>query len=74
MERINSKLNEVNFRIADKKVVNNIKAYCRVNHINYIDFATKVFENFFKDERNKLELMTKEQLIEVIMQWKKESE
>ena len=64
--------NEVNIRITDKETVKNVKAYCNLNHMNYVDFATKVFQNFFSDERTKLELMSKEQLIEVIMQWKKE--
>lgn len=65
-------INEVNIRITDKEVVKNVKAYCSLNHMNYVDFATKVFQNFFSDERTKLELMSKEQLIDVIMQWKKE--
>ena len=72
MERKNSKLNEVNVRITDKEVVKNVKAYCRLNKLNYVDFTTKVFQQFFSDERTKLELMSKEQLIEVIMQWKSE--
>ena len=40
--------------------------------MKYIDFAQKVFESFFSNEKSKLELMSKEQLIQVIMQWKKE--
>lgn len=67
-----SKLNEVNFRVTDKKLVNNIKAYCNINHISYIDFANRVFDNFFSNERSKLELMSKEQLIDVILTWRKE--
>lgn len=67
-----SSLNEVNIRVTDKEVVKNVKAYCNLNHMNYVDFATRVFQQFFSDERTKLELMTKEQLIEAIMQWKSE--
>ena len=68
----NGKLNEVNIRVTDKTVVKNVKAYCEINHINYVTFATRVFEQFFSDERTKLECLSKDQLIEVIMQWKKE--
>ena len=67
-----SKLNEVNIRVTDKETVKNIQAYCGLNHMSYVGFTTKVFQQFFSDERTKLELMSKEQLIEVIMQWKSE--
>ena len=62
--------NECNFTITDKTLVKNIKAYCELNKINYAKFATSVFKRFFENERTQLELMSKEQLIEVIMQWK----
>lgn len=71
----NNTSKDVNIKITNsqnKILVENIKAYCDLNNLNYVDFAVRVFENFFKDERTRLEIMTKEQLIDVIMQWKSE--
>ena len=64
--------NECNFTIHNSTLVKNIKAYCEINKINYCTFATKVFSNFFDNQRTQLELMSKEQLIETILQWKSE--
>lgn len=63
---------EVNIRIDDKEVADNINSYCALNHCNYKELATKVFKQFFKNERSKLEMLSKEQLIEVILKQKKE--
>ena len=66
--------NEISFKLKDKNIIKKVDAYCSVNNITYIEFATKVFEQFFSDERNKLLMLSKEQLIEVIMQWKEQAD
>lgn len=63
---------EVNIKIKEKELTDKINAYCNINHCTYMAFATKVFDQFFKSEKNQLEMMSKEQLIETILKWKKE--
>ena len=70
-----NKIGDVNIKVrgdSNKELVKNIQAYCDLNNIAYSEFAVKVFSNFFDNERTKLELLSKEQLINVIMEWKKE--
>lgn len=61
---------DVNIKLKDKNLNAKINAYCNINNLTYTAFATKVFNQFFNDEKRQLEMMTKEQLIETILNWK----
>ena len=50
-----------------KPLIDNIRAYCKVNNITISDFAKSVFEAFFKDKKNLYAMMSKEQLIEELL-------
>lgn len=72
MERNYNTLDSLHMEITDKEIVTISRNFCKNTNIKYKELGTMALKQFFKDKKNQLMALSKEQLVNIICQWSAE--
>lgn len=58
----------MSFKLRDKSLIKKCKAYCQDTKMQNVELAEIALRQFFENEKNQLMALTKEQLIDLLLQ------